>query len=288
MTWHQISVVLDSADVERAELLLKLAGAVSVALADDGDAPVLEPAPGAVELWPRVRLSALFESSVDPQQVAAVLGSSIEAASFSAQALDEQDWIGGWQQQVEPIAFGGGRLRLVPAEQPATADDLRLNMGLAFGTGRHPTTKLCVEWLTATPVTGQRVLDFGCGSGILALAALRLGAAFAWATDNDEQAVLATRRNAELNDLGANLWIGLPAALPEATIDLLLANILAGTLAEFADDFAARQQAGGRIVLSGILAAQAADVIRAYQTHYDSFETEELEGWVRICAVRRE
>ena len=142
MTWHQITVALNSADVERVELLLKLAGAVSVTLADDGDVPVLEPAPGAVELWPRVRVSALFDAPVDPDRLAALLGGDVETGELTTRTLSEQDWIGGWQQPIEPMTFGGGRLRLVPAEHDAGNDDLRLNMGLAFGTGRHPTTKL--------------------------------------------------------------------------------------------------------------------------------------------------
>jgi ribosomal protein L11 methyltransferase len=202
--------------------------------------------------------------------------------------LDEQDWIGAWQQQVEPIEIGGV-LSIVPAEaagqsDPATA--VLLNMGLAFGTGRHPTTRLCLEWLGAESVTGACVLDYGCGSGVLALAALKRGADFVYATDNDEQALIATAGNATLNGMRERLWIGPPETLPDEQIDLLLANILAGTLQDCAATLTQRQTRGGRLVLSGILEAQADRVIAAFEAGYTDFAVAALDGWVRISARR--
>jgi len=164
---------------------------------------------------------------------------------------------------------------------------VKLNMGLAFGTGEHPTTALCLEWLDANLERGARVLDYGCGSGILAIAALALGAESAWAVDNDGQALAATRANARLNGCDTRLFVGAPEALPPLRVDVVLANILAAPLIELAPTFARRLAPGGRVVLSGILARQAASVAAAYAPWFDGIASCERNGWTRVDAVRR-
>lgn len=288
MAWQQITLTVSAADLDRTETLLRLAGARSVTLADDGDDPVLEPPPGAIEVWPHIRLTALFDVPVDTDRLGALLAHDVETGELTTRELTEADWAKGLQQTVEPMRFGD-RLRLVPADDPASIaaqDIVKLNMGLAFGTGRHPTTRLCLEWLAAADVRGATVLDFGCGSGVLALAALKLGAAHAFATDNDKQALAATDANARLNATEDRLWIGAPDELPAVEIDVLFANILAGTLQALAGDFAACQPGGAVIVLSGVLVRQTQDVIAAFAPHYERFDTCELDEWVRITAVR--
>jgi ribosomal protein L11 methyltransferase len=159
-------------------------------------------------------------------------------------------------------------------------------MGLAFGTGEHPTTALCLDWLEQRVASGMTMLDYGCGSGILALAALKLGARLAYAVDNDGQALLATRANAVLNGVGERLFVSAPEALPDVQVDVLAANILARPLVELAPTFAQRLRPGGSLVLSGILASQAATVAEAYAAEFDDLEQTARDGWLRLSARR--
>jgi ribosomal protein L11 methyltransferase len=160
-------------------------------------------------------------------------------------------------------------------------------MGLAFGTGQHPTTALCLEWLARQRLSDLTVLDFGCGSGILALAALKLGAAYAFACDHDPQALTATGENARLNDLERRLWIGEPQSLPELEADVIMANIVAGTLIALAEQFAALATQGTSLVMSGLLTEQSADVESAFAAHFADFERAERDGWVRLVGRRK-
>jgi ribosomal protein L11 methyltransferase len=164
---------------------------------------------------------------------------------------------------------------------------VRINMGLAFGTGEHPTTALCLDWLERHVESGSTVLDYGCGSGILALAALALGARFAYAVDNDPQALTATKANAALNGAAERLFVGLPASLPAVAVDVLVANILAGPLVELAPRFAERAAPGATLVLSGILETQAARVAAAYAPYLASVEQTAREGWVLLVGRRK-
>jgi ribosomal protein L11 methyltransferase len=186
----------------------------------------------------------------------------------------------------------GQRLWVCPAGmQPEGGDDpviIDLDPGLAFGTGTHPTTALCLEWLDRHPPRDAAVLDYGCGSGILAIAALKLGAREVWAVDIDEQALWASRENAARNRVDARLKTALPAALPERDFDLLLANILANPLIELAPRLAERVRPGGDLVLSGILAAQAGAVREAYRSRFLLSETVEQDGWVRVQGTRKD
>ena len=284
MAWQQLTLRLTAAELPRTEALLRLLGAEAVSISDDSGTPILEPAPGTEPLWDALTVKALFAGDVDLGATAALLGTKTKPAITT---LSDDDWQAGWRQSVEPIRVGA-RLKIVPAEQPVSSDDeLALHMGLAFGTGRHPTTLLCLKWIERRMPAGLDVLDYGAGSGILALAALKLGARSAVAIDNDPQALVAARRNAELNGLASAVSIGAPDALPERQFDLIFANILAAPLFEFADRFAAHHAAGGPLVLSGILEEQVELITERYARHYDAMTSETLDGWAVITAIRR-
>jgi ribosomal protein L11 methyltransferase len=211
--WQQLVVHLRAEDVPHAEALLRLAGAAALAAADAGDDPLLEPAPGALPLWPHVELRALFARSIDLDRLRALVEASVRTERASAIAVvNDEDWQAAWRERITALEFGSA-LTILPADADfgsRGAACVKLHMGLAFGTGRHPTTALCLDWLARNPPRKDRVLDFGCGSGILALAALALGAQRAWAVDHDPQALAATRDNTGLNDRGESLWVGPP------------------------------------------------------------------------------
>jgi ribosomal protein L11 methyltransferase len=218
----------------------------------------------------------------------ALLAGSCAAADITVTVLDDEDWRAGIEQRfaARPI---GTRLWLAPAKHaagPPGRATVRLHMGFAFGTGEHPTTALCLEWLDAHMTPGETVLDYGCGSGILALAALALGARAAWATDIDPQALLATRANAVLNGVAERLTVEAPEDLHAPVVDVLVANILARPLIELVPTLAPRVRPGGRLVLAGILERQAGDVTSAYAPYFVGFERAAQDGWVRLAAVR--
>lgn len=289
MSRQQLTLRLAAADVLRAESLLELAGAEAVSLGDAADDPVLEPARDAAPLWPNVVLRALFPATADLERLGAMLRNVFPAMPIEIKTLHDADWHGAMRQAfaARPI---GTRAWLAPAEDTATPMGrvcIRLHMGLAFGTGEHPTTALCLEWLEAHLHRGVAILDYGCGSGVLAIAALALGATYGFAVDNDPQALEATQANAALNGLAERLFIGPPEALPPVVVDVLAANILAGPLIELATQFAGRVRAGGALVLSGILEAQAAQVLTAYEPFFTGFECVARSGWVRLTATRR-
>jgi len=287
VAWQQLTLSIASNDLPRAEALLGLAGASAVSISDSGEAPILEPEPGTTPLWPDLTLTALFADDVDLAGIGHVLEDLSEGGVRIARMSDE-DLERAMRQRVHRIEIGP-RLVIVPAEEyvPGDGRELGLHMGLAFGTGQHPTTRLCLEWLEREAGPAGRVLDFGCGTGVLALAALRLGAAHACATDNEIQALVATRENARLNRLEAAIEVCPPEELGADTCDLLLANILAQPLIDLADALAARQPPGGRIVLSGILSAQLDAVESRYALNYEQIERHELEGWGLLTGTRR-
>lgn len=286
MAWQQLTLRIAASDLPRTEALLRLAGAAAVAIADDGDHAILEPEPGTTPLWPRLSVRALFDADLALAGIEAALGPLV-GSGVTIEHLDEAELARAAEQKIEPAVFGP-RLELVPAEDLTTARGtaLGLHMGLAFGTGQHPTTRLCLEWLARAAIDGATVLDYGCGTGVLALAALKLGAASATAIDNEPQALDATRRNASLNGLTTRLAVAPPGPLPPDGFDLVLANILAGPLIDHAGTFADAQPAGGRIVLSGLLAAQVDEVEARYAHWYHAFERRELAGWALLTAAR--
>ena len=281
---------LRAAEVPAAEALLELAGAEALSLCDAGDTPVLEPPVGETPLWPEVELSALFAADADLEPLAATLrGVLAGGADIDIARLEDEDWQRGGSQRIEPRRFG--RLWLTSADaadRSRGTRQLRLHMGLAFGTGRHPTTALCLQWLGENPPLDRRVLDYGCGSGVLALAAHTLGAAHCWAVDNDPQALTATAENARLNGIEQALWIGPPEALFDIEVEIVMANILAGPLERLAKRFADCLVPGGTVVLSGILAAQRDRVEAAYAPGFRDFDCETLGDWIRLVGTRRD
>lgn len=286
---QQLTVQLDADAVPTAEALLELAGAESIALADAGDDPVLEPPPETTPLWPRVTLRAVFSAHAQLPSVGELLQRACAARDVRVTILRDADWQAAIRQVFKARPFGR-RIWLAPADDraiPAGRVGIRLHMGLAFGTGEHPTTALCLDWLDAHIGVGATVLDYGCGSGVLAIAALALGASRAWATDNDPQAIAATRANAELNGAVTRVTVAAPEELLPVTVDILAANILAGPLIELAPRLAAHLRPGGALVLAGILSTQAAQVTQAYAPYCTDFAQTIDQGWVRIAATRR-
>ena len=289
MPWHQITLSAPRDDTATIEDTLLELGAVSVTMQDAADVPVLEPLPGETPLWPEVNIVGLFEHDTDTDLVDIQLAArGITPGTWVV--VDDQDWERAWMDQFHPLQFGA-RLWIVPSwlEAPdPQAVNILLDPGLAFGTGTHPTTALCMQWLDGTDMQDKSVLDYGCGSGILAIAALKLGAAIAWGIDIDPQALSATRDNAARNGIeAARLPTGLPAALPASeTFDVLLANILMGPLIELAPTLTQHVKPGGLLVLSGLLAEQAEGVMAAYATDFDFEPPAIQDGWARLSAVR--
>lgn len=290
MSHRRLTLRVAAADVAQAEALLELAGAASLSLGDAADDPILEPAPDETPLWPDVEIRALFPPSTDLEGVRALLERSCASAhGFATGSLDDDEWRAAAQRAIPARVFGK-RLWLSPADDapvPSGLVGVKLHMGLAFGTGEHPTTALCLEWLDAALEPGAAVLDYGCGSGVLAIAALALGAGRAWAIDNDEQALIATRDNARLNGCEARIEVCAPQALPPIRVDVVLANILAGPLVALAPKLGRVVVPGGRAVLSGILTRQAAAVAAAYEPWFEQLTMHERDGWTRIDGRRR-
>jgi ribosomal protein L11 methyltransferase len=285
--WHELTLRLPAEGLERAEALLRLAGAVSIAIADDGDAPLFEPAPETAPLWPSLKVSALFDEPVNIEAIGRLLD-PLARDTVAIEQIDDKALARSAREPIRPAVIGP-RLEIVPANSLAAGDPraLGLHMGLAFGTGRHPTTRLCLEWLERELEPGLTVLDYGTGSGILALAALKLGARHATAVDNEPQALTATRRNAMLNGLESSIRAVRPEALGQERFDLILANILAEPLIGLADEFAARQTPGNRVVLSGVLVGQLDALESSYRDTYVAFTRHTRSGWGLLTAERR-
>lgn len=290
MPQTQLTLELGRADPAPAEAACLALGAMSVTLSDAADDPILEPLPGETPLWPSVRLQALFPAETDPASLAATLAAALRlpAGAVRAESLADKAWEREWLRDFGPMRFGR-RLWVCPGGQPApdpAAAMLELDPGLAFGTGTHATTAMCLEWLDAHPPLGGRVLDYGCGSGILGLAALRLGATRAWAVDLDPQALLATRENADRNGLTQRIEILPSEAALTGAYDLILANILAAPLVALAPKLGALSGPGGAIVLAGLLDAQADVVAAAYRPWFDIGLAAARDGW-SVLAGRR-
>ena len=284
----QLTLELGRADPAPIEEALTMLGAMAVTLEDAADNPVLEPAPGETPLWPTVRLRALFPPDTDPHAVSIALAALAPPAALTFDLLPDRAWEREWLRDFRPMRFGR-RLWVCPDEQPAgdpAAVRVALDPGLAFGTGTHPTTALCLEFLDSCDLAGCRVLDYGCGSGILAIAALKLGAAEAIAYDIDPQALLATRENAERNGVSGRLRVVAERPEEPASCELLVANILAGPLAELAGQFAKLLPAGGRLALSGLLVEQIGLVTAPYRPWFMIGATAVRDGWALLSGSR--
>ncbi len=303
MPFLELTLRCTEATQPRYENALDDVGALAVTMLDaDADTSneraILEPGVGQTPLWNELVLTALFPADTNALALLAALeafDAGLDWAGASFRSVEDEDWERAWLDQFQPMRFGA-RTWIVPwnhelpeAAQAADAAIVRLDPGLAFGSGTHPTTALCLRWLDQLAadgeLTGKTVLDFGCGSGILALAALKLGAAAAVGVDNDPQALIATADNGERN--GVHIAAYLPEDEPVATYPVVVANILASALDALAELLAARVTAGGRIALSGILHGQEGELLERYAAWFDQLEAVQDGDWMRITGVRR-
>ncbi len=286
--WGQVHVA--TADPDSIEALLLELGAVSVTLRDAADSPVLEPAPGEIRIWPQTVVTGLFEADValEPVQQALIDSGSCDASHIRLEQLADRAWEREWLSDFAPMRFGR-RLWVSPVDaMPCWPDDavvLRMDPGLAFGTGTHPTTRLCLQWLDQASLEGCTVIDYGCGSGVLAVAAALLGAERVLAYDIDPQALTATAENARRNGVAERVILRGPEQPPGQPADVVVANILAGTLITLRQEITALVKPGGALVLSGILAEQAQAVRDAYAGDF-LLMPENSEAWVRLDGRR--
>ncbi len=296
MPWIQISFTVEQGRAPLLEAALENAGALAVTLGDAGDDPQLEPPPGAMPLWEGVKVTALFADEPGTETQVAKLADGLGALALAAptvERIEDRAWERVWLDDFSPTRFGR-RLWVCPQGQPPGDPGgiaVDLDPGLAFGTGHHPTTALCLEWLDGADLQGKTLLDYGCGSGILAIAALKLGAARAIAVDHDPQAIEATLANATSNGVSDRLAIGLPGDLDTLAAgrlaDLAVANILAGPLVDLAPVILGALRPGGYLALSGVLAEQAQTVAAAYAAQLALDPIRYREDWVLIGGVRR-
>jgi len=303
MPWLELSLIVRTEQQPGTEEALDDLGALSITLQDaDAETPdeqaIFEPGVGELPLWPTITLNALFDEHTDRRGLTEALGELLpwlEPDQLTFRDVADQDWERAWMDQFKPMPFGR-RLWIYPWNiEPPTHnesgdDDLvvvRLDPGLAFGSGTHPTTALCLEWLDGLDLVGKTVTDFGCGSGILAIAALKLGAASAVGVDNDPQALTASIDNAERNDVADRLAVFLPEDVDVEQADVFIANILAGPLGELAPTFAAAAKPGAPFAISGILVGQQDELLQRYAEWFDDLRVDTREDWVRISGRRR-
>lgn len=286
---------LDSLPQGQVEEVFARHGALAITLTDAGDSPVLEPAPGETPLWPDTRITGLFSSDVDLELLQNDLLRSFNIDTLPSHEmtdLEDCDWEREWRNDLGPLKFGA-RLWICPGDSTADNDDaivVRLDPGVAFGTGTHATTALCLEWLDSLALQGSRVLDYGCGSGVLAIAALLLGCETAWALDIDPQAIAATRNNASRNGVADRLLVSGSSEDVAGVFDVVVANILAGPIIRLAEPIAHRVKSGCLLALSGILSEQVDAVLDAYKPWIEfeepAFRVQGGQTWVRLTGAR--
>ncbi|QWF71769.1 50S ribosomal protein L11 methyltransferase [Methylomonas paludis] len=293
MAWHQLSVITDESTAPELSDFFSELGAVSVTFSDAEDEPVYEPAIDQTIIWSNTKVTALFELDTDPDVVHTLvfnqfIGQPLDG--WNAEVLLDQAWERAWMEHYKPMKFAD-KLWVCPTGQErheAGTICMTLDPGLAFGTGTHPTTALCLEWLASHDLQDKVVVDYGCGSGILAVAALLLGAKHVHALDIDPQAITASRDNAEKNQVQDRISYYLPEQFDVLTADIVVANILAKPLIELAGPISALVKDGGKLVLSGILKQQAGEVAASYrQLGLNVLGTYGREDWCRIDAEQK-
>lgn len=298
--WPEVAVSAKPDNVELLEEWLFAAGAVSVTLQDQQDQPILEPAPGELRLWDDITLVGLFAQAQDPDSLTSALhlaahAVSIQLPTYEMRVLPDAVWERAWMDSYEPMQFGP-KLWVCPSHKPPPDPEaviVHLDPGLAFGTGTHATTALCLDWLgkrsdqNPPPFNGATVIDYGCGSGVLAIAAAKLGASTVYAVDIDEQALLATRQNAAENGVLEKLIISQPDALAVTNADVLIANILFEPLTTLTDRFTGLLRTGGLLLMSGILQEQVEQLSMRYNYGFDLEPATARNGWALITAARR-
>ncbi|MHB8405499.1 MAG: 50S ribosomal protein L11 methyltransferase [Gammaproteobacteria bacterium] len=293
MSWLQLEMTLGALDPQHVEAALCIAGALCVTFEAAGDTPLYQPEVSLPPLWSETRVTGLFPADADiyalRRCLLAMLGLE-QLPVHRIELLEDRDWTREWLKEFKPMRFGR-RLWICPTAyacpDPA-AINILLDPGLAFGTGTHATTALCLEWLDGINLTGKTVIDYGCGSGILAIAAVRLGAERVWAVDTDPQALTAARENASRNQAGEILAITPPEELNAVQADMLLANILAGPLLQLAPRFAELVRPGATLLLSGILTGQRDEIQTAYAPWFVFSGGAQREEWLRLDGLRRE
>ncbi len=293
MTWYQISVVTNEQIAPKVADFFSSLGALSVTYMDAEDEPVYEPAIGETKIWTYTRVIALYELTADPSKIRHETLTQFYPECLNHWEFDvveDQPWERAWMEYYQPMKFGD-KLWVCPTGQERFEENtvcMILDPGLAFGTGTHPTTALCLEWLASHELSGKTVIDYGCGSGILSIAAVLLGAKMAYAVDIDLQALTATEYNAEKNDVHDKIKSYLPEqfALENIHADVVLANILANPLIAMAECIASLLLPGGQLVLSGILAGQRESVVEAYRPYLTLDSCVQQEDWVRLAGVK--
>ncbi|CAH0991459.1 Ribosomal protein L11 methyltransferase [Sinobacterium norvegicum] len=295
MPWIQINFDTNPDDAPGLEDALLEAGSVAVTLQDNADQPLFEPAIGETPLWSHTRVTALFDAEVDLSMALRMIAACYQQdlPPHRSEILEDKDWEREWIKNYKPMKFGQ-RLWICPswmAPPEPDAVNILLDPGLAFGTGTHPTTAQCLEWLDSADVAGKTVVDYGCGSGILAIAALLLGAEKVIGTDIDPQALVASRDNAQRNGIADERFeLYYPEQMnekyPELKADIVLANILAGPLVELSDTLTGLAKPGADVVLSGILDVQAEAIRQCYSQQCDVRQIVNQEEWIRVDAVK--
>ncbi|WP_338884209.1 50S ribosomal protein L11 methyltransferase [Xenorhabdus sp. TH1] len=293
MPWIQLRLNTTGQQAEALGDELMESGAVSVTFQDSHDTPIFEPLPGETRLWGDTDVIGLYDAEMDMKAVVSQLEQLPQLGKgfiHKIEQLEDKDWEREWMDNFHPMRFGK-RLWICPSwrEVPEPeAVNVMLDPGLAFGTGTHPTTSLCLQWLDGLDLAGKTVIDFGCGSGILAIAALKLGAKHAIGIDIDPQAIQASRDNAERNGVSDQLTLYLSKDQPkDLECDIVIANILAGPLRELAPVIGSLPKSGGLLGLSGVLASQADGVAQAYDNEFIIDPIAEQEEWCRITGIKK-
>ncbi|BDO09839.1 ribosomal protein L11 methyltransferase [Aeromonas caviae] len=286
MPWIQIRINATAKTADKVSNMLLGRGAQAVTFMDAKDVPVYEPMPGETPLWGETEVMGLFDAETDPAPTITFFQQIFgEDVGYKVEQLEDKDWVREWMDHFHPMQFGE-RLWICPSWRDVPNPDavnVMLDPGLAFGTGTHPTTALCLQWLDGLDLAGKTVVDFGCGSGILGIAALKLGAARVIGIDIDPQAIQASRDNAERNGVADQIELYLPADQPQdVEADVVVANILAGPLRELAPLIAGHGKAGSLMALSGVLESQAPELETIYGQWFEMDPTAVKEEWCRL------
>lgn len=286
MPWIQIRINATAKTADKVSNMLLGRGAQAVTFMDAKDVPVYEPMPGETPLWGETEVMGLFDAETDPAPTIAFFQQIFgEDVGYKVEQLEDKDWVREWMDHFHPMQFGE-RLWICPSWRDVPNPDavnVMLDPGLAFGTGTHPTTALCLQWLDGLDLAGKTVVDFGCGSGILGIAALKLGAARVIGIDIDPQAIQASHDNAMRNGVAGQIELYLPADQPQGVeADVVVANILAGPLRELAPLIAGHGKPGSLMALSGVLESQASELETIYGQWFDMDQTAVKEEWCRL------
>jgi ribosomal protein L11 methyltransferase len=294
MPWLQLRLITTEEYAEAVGDALMEIGALSVTLMDAEDVPIFEPGPGETPLWQNIQMMVLFDAGTETESLLASWQHNALSRHTSAEKfelLEDKDWEREWMDRFEPMQFGE-RLWICPSWKPipdANAVNVMLDPGLAFGTGTHPTTALCLQWLDSIDLNGKTVIDFGCGSGILAIAALKLGASKVYAVDIDPQAIIATEENARRNAVMDNrLEVGMPELIEGIQVDVVVANILAGPLQSLAAQISGHCNNHAKLALSGLLDNQAESIRQTYLQWFDMEPPVFQEEWSRLSGIKKQ